>query len=72
MGQVLSAIGNAFGKIFSPAAAAPETPSMPDPNSASSKLAAQKKLALKAKGGRAGTIYGDGSSYGGSNLGGTA
>lgn len=74
MGQVLSAIGNAFGKIFSPVAT-PETPAMPDPNSAASKLDAQKKLAMKAKGGRAGTIYTDpsgGGAYGGSNLGGTA
>lgn len=72
MGKVISAISNAFSKIFSPSATpVPETPSMPDPNSAAAKLAAQKKIAGKAKGGRAGTIYSN-QAYTGSNLAGTA
>lgn len=70
MGKVISAISNAFGNLFKAPAVA-ETPSMPDPNSAASKLAAQKKIAGKAKGGRAGTIYSN-AAYTGSNLAGTA
>lgn len=64
MSGVLSAIGSIFkGPKL------PKVPSMPDPNSIVSKLAARKKIEARSKDGRAGTIYSG--AYTGSNLGGT-
>lgn len=73
MSNVVSALGNMFGKLFSPTPDLKvDTPAMPDPNSAASKLAAQKKVAARTQTGRSGTIYSGGGSYSGANLGGTS
>lgn len=44
---------------------------IPDPESATARLAATKTLRARAKRGREGTIYSQGGSYGGTNLAGT-
>lgn len=70
----MSKIFKAIGSIFSPKMPnLPKPPAMPDPGSTASKLAAQKKIASRNKGGRDSTIYtGQSGAYQGLNLGGTA
>lgn len=58
--------------IFSPAAMVAKTVSMPDPGSATAKIAATKKVQERKKSGREGTIFTGGGAYTGANLGGTA
>lgn len=67
MSKVVKAVTSLFQKPTIPKL---ETPFMPDPGSASSKMAAQAKIAKRKKEGREGTIY-TGGAYSGSNLGGT-
>jgi hypothetical protein len=70
MGKIFKAIGSLFSPTKIPTL---EAPSIPDPDSAASKIAAQGRVAKRKKEGRDGTIYSSsGGSYGGSNLGGTA
>lgn len=70
MGGIVSAISG----MFAPKMPKIKTPSMPDPESPSLKMAAKKKVESRRKDGRAGTIFTSGSSgaYSGANLGGTA
>lgn len=72
MAKIFKAITGAIGGLFK-TPALPKAISMPDPGSTTAKLAAQKKLDAKRKGGREGTIYSQGGgAYQGINLGGTA
>lgn len=71
MGKALKAVGKTLGLLpEKPDKPAPPAP-LPDPENPEAKLAAQKKLRQRAKGGREGTIF-TGGAYGGQNLGGTA
>lgn len=72
MSKIFKAITGAIGGLFK-TPAVPKPQAMPDPGSTTARLAAQKKLDEKRKGGRESTIYsqGGGGAYTGTNLGGT-
>lgn len=72
MSKVVKAITGVISKIM-PKVPKIQTPIMPDPGSAASKLAMTKRMNERKGRGREGTIYtGSGGAYGGLNLGGTA
>lgn len=72
MSKIFKALTGAIGGLFS-TPKLPKALAMPDPGSTTSKIAAQKKLDEKRKGGRDSTIYSNaGGAYTGTNLGGTA
>lgn len=72
MSSIFKSIGKFVSSILKPKIPKIEMPAMPDPGSAASKLAAQRKIASKSGNGRAGTIYSGDGAYQGLNLGGTS
>lgn len=71
MANLVKSLGSMIGGLFSaPKIPKVSTPVMPDPNSTTAKLAAQKKVNERKKSGREGTIFGG--AYQNANLGGTA
>lgn len=71
MSNLIKSITSTIGNLFkAPKVPKVEAPVMPDPNSTTAKIAAQKKVQARKASGREGTIFGG--AYQNANLGGTA
>jgi len=74
MSKIFKSITKLVGGLFKmPSVNTQKAIAMPDPGSTTAKLAAQKKLDARRRGGRDSTIYSNqGGAYQGTNLAGTA